>query len=325
MFSALPGHVDQMTGAANIVPFLSLAVLLGYVALRSGSFLPGFLVHLTIDLAALAFFAGELPAALRVLVDVGALVGVVLGLMLAGRRLGLRRRVPRVIDLRATFARSRPSSPDPARAAARVLVVTPPGPDLHDTGPDIPNGRRASTPCSPASTTHSSATRSQPTTVATPPAPSCSWCTTPATSTRSRSSRRPAAATSIPTPASRRVVRTRRPAAGCGLAAVDALAPARPTPRSSSVRPPGHHADRRARPGLLPVQQRRGRRRRARRRRANVSLIVDWDVHHGNGTQDIFWDDPTRAATSRRTSRPRTREPGGVDETGGADARRASP
>ena len=21
--------------------------------------------------------------------------------------------------------------------------------------------------------------------------------------------------------------------------------------------------------------------------------IVDWDVHHGNGTQDIFWDDPS--------------------------------
>ena len=21
-------------------------------------------------------------------------------------------------------------------------------------------------------------------------------------------------------------------------------------------------------------------------------LVVDWDVHHGNGTQDIFWDDP---------------------------------
>jgi acetoin utilization deacetylase AcuC-like enzyme len=21
--------------------------------------------------------------------------------------------------------------------------------------------------------------------------------------------------------------------------------------------------------------------------------ILDWDVHHGNGTQDIFWDDPT--------------------------------
>jgi hypothetical protein len=101
VFSSLPGHVDQMTSAANVVPFLSLAVLLGYVALRSGSLLPGFLAHLTIDLAALAFFAGELPSLLRVLVDVGALVGVVLGLMLAGRRLGLRRRVPRVIDLRS--------------------------------------------------------------------------------------------------------------------------------------------------------------------------------------------------------------------------------
>jgi hypothetical protein len=92
VFSSLPGHVEQMTGAANVVPFLSLAVLLGYVGLRSGSL---------IDLAALAFFAGELPGSLRVLIDVGALVGVVLGLMLAGRRLGLRRRVPRVIDLRS--------------------------------------------------------------------------------------------------------------------------------------------------------------------------------------------------------------------------------
>jgi len=108
VFSALPGHVDQMTGATNIVPFLSLAVLLGYVALRSGSLLPGFVVHLTIDLAALSFFAGELPSALRVLIDLGALVGLVLGLMLAGRRLGLRRRVPRVIDLRSSQAAATP-------------------------------------------------------------------------------------------------------------------------------------------------------------------------------------------------------------------------
>jgi hypothetical protein len=100
VFSLLPGHVAQMTGAANILPFLSLGILLGYVVLRSGSILPGFLVHLAIDLAALSYLAGELPALLRVFVDVGALVGVVLGLMLAGRRLGMRRRMPRVIDLR---------------------------------------------------------------------------------------------------------------------------------------------------------------------------------------------------------------------------------
>ncbi|HEX9505306.1 MAG TPA: CPBP family glutamic-type intramembrane protease [Acidimicrobiia bacterium] len=99
VFSLLPGHVEQMTGAANLVPFLSLGVILGYAALRTGTVVPGFLVHLAIDLAALAFFAGELSSALRVLVDVGALVGLVLGLMLAGRRLGLRRHVPAVIDL----------------------------------------------------------------------------------------------------------------------------------------------------------------------------------------------------------------------------------
>jgi CAAX prenyl protease-like protein len=100
VFSSLPGHVEQMTGAANILPFLSLAVLLGYTALRSGSLIPGFLVHLTIDLAALAFFAEALPNSLRIAVDLGALIGLELGLMLAGRRLGMRRRMPRVIDLR---------------------------------------------------------------------------------------------------------------------------------------------------------------------------------------------------------------------------------
>jgi hypothetical protein len=41
-----------------------------------------------------------MPNTLRVVVDVGALIGLELGLMLAGRRLGLRRRMPRVIDLR---------------------------------------------------------------------------------------------------------------------------------------------------------------------------------------------------------------------------------
>ena len=31
-------------------------------------------------------------------------------------------------------------------------------------------------------------------------------------------------------------------------------------------------------------------------------LIVDWDVHHGNGTQDIFWDDPNVAYFSTHQS-----------------------
>jgi acetoin utilization deacetylase AcuC-like enzyme len=27
--------------------------------------------------------------------------------------------------------------------------------------------------------------------------------------------------------------------------------------------------------------------------RAERVLVVDWDVHHGNGTQDVFWEDPS--------------------------------
>jgi acetoin utilization deacetylase AcuC-like enzyme len=44
-------------------------------------------------------------------------------------------------------------------------------------------------------------------------------------------------------------------------------------------------------------------------------LIVDWDVHHGNGTQDIFWEDPQIAFFSmhRYPFYPGT---GAADETG---------
>lgn len=48
-------------------------------------------------------------------------------------------------------------------------------------------------------------------------------------------------------------------------------------------------------------------------------LIVDWDVHHGNGTQDIFWDDPQVGFLSihRWPFYPGT---GRSDETGTGDA-----
>ena len=101
-FSVLPGHVQQMTGVGSVVPFASLAVLLGYVALRTGSVLPCIAVHVLLDLSALAFFAGSITAAMRFTIACTLLVGLVVGMMPAGRRLGLRRRVPGVIDLRAS-------------------------------------------------------------------------------------------------------------------------------------------------------------------------------------------------------------------------------
>ena len=57
--------------------------------------------------------------------------------------------------------------------------------------------------------------------------------------------------------------------------------------RAAPARP-----SRRARPGdgLLPLQQRRGRRRRTRSPTSGAErvLVLDWDVHHGNGTEAIF-------------------------------------
>ena len=48
-------------------------------------------------------------------------------------------------------------------------------------------------------------------------------------------------------------------------------------------------------------------------------LIVDWDVHHGNGTQDIFWDDPAvlYVSTHQHPLYPGTGRP---DEVGGPGA-----
>jgi acetoin utilization deacetylase AcuC-like enzyme len=49
-------------------------------------------------------------------------------------------------------------------------------------------------------------------------------------------------------------------------------------------------------------------------------LIVDWDVHHGNGTQDIFWDDPRvlYVSTHQWPLYPGT---GRAGEVGGPNAR----
>ena len=46
------------------------------------------------------------------------------------------------------------------------------------------------------------------------------------------------------------------------------------------------------RDGLLPLQQRRGCRRPTPRPStgSSASLILDWDVHHGNGTEAIFYE-----------------------------------
>ncbi|MEO8480436.1 MAG: histone deacetylase [Gemmatimonadota bacterium] len=61
----------------------------------------------------------------------------------------------------------------------------------------------------------------------------------------------------------------------------------------AAVRPPGHHAGREHAMGFCPVNLVAIARESARRLGAERALIIDWDVHHGNGTQALVEADST--------------------------------
>jgi acetoin utilization deacetylase AcuC-like enzyme len=57
------------------------------------------------------------------------------------------------------------------------------------------------------------------------------------------------------------------------------------------ARPPGHHAGRATGMGFCLLNHAAVAAEYARSRELGRIAILDWDVHHGNGTQDIFYDD----------------------------------
>jgi len=83
-------------------------------------------------------------------------------------------------------------------------------------------------------------------------------------------------------------------AAGGGLNAVDAVLAGNARHAFCVVRPPGHHANAARGMGFCLFNNVAIAARYAQRRHGvGRVLIVDWDVHHGNGTQDIFYRDPS--------------------------------
>src|SRR5262249_13787489 len=94
VFTVLPGHVAQMSDTLHALPFVCLGMVLGYAMLRTGALLPGVLVHALLNLATIAAFTGEMSPALRTALAAIALVALVLGTVVAGRRLGIFRLVP---------------------------------------------------------------------------------------------------------------------------------------------------------------------------------------------------------------------------------------
>jgi acetoin utilization deacetylase AcuC-like enzyme len=81
-------------------------------------------------------------------------------------------------------------------------------------------------------------------------------------------------------------------AAGAVCDAVDRVVAGEARHALCLVRPPGHHALQQAPMGFCLLNHIAiGARLAIDKHGLNHVLIVDWDVHHGNGTQDAFWQD----------------------------------
>ena len=109
--------------------------------------------------------------------------------------------------------------------------------------------------------------------------------------------------------------------AGGLLAAVEAVLDGELDNAFAVLRPPGHHAERDAAMGYCLVNNIAIAARWAQRERGIERVaIVDWDVHHGNGTEAIFLDDPSVLTISLHQDGLYPAHTGGLDAAGAGGA-----
>lgn len=111
-----------------------------------------------------------------------------------------------------------------------------------------------------------------------------------------------------------------RAAAGAALVITDALLDERADFGVALVRPPGHHARPSGAMGFCLLNNVAIAAAHARARGVERVAIVDFDVHHGNGTQEMFYADPSVLYVSLHQS-PLYPGTGAAAERGSGDGR----
>lgn len=106
-------------------------------------------------------------------------------------------------------------------------------------------------------------------------------------------------------------------AAGNAIAAVECVVKGESQSAFAVIRPPGHHAEPvRARGFCLFNNIAVAAAHAQAKLGCERILIVDWDAHHGNGTQDIFWTDPGVLFFDTHCAAPFYPNSGHLDEIG---------